>query len=49
MKKSIKKKCNKHITLIEGENIISDDIKVAKTMNTFFAKSILNLNMGIRD
>ena len=35
----------KHITLIEGEEIISDGIKVAETMNDFFANSILNLNI----
>ena len=28
-----------HITLIEGEETISDDIKVAETMNGFFANS----------
>ena len=36
---------NKHIALIEEEDIISDDIKVAETMNTLFAKSILNLDI----
>ena len=31
--------------MTEGEDIISDDIKVAETMDTFFAKSILNVNI----
>ena len=35
----------KHITLIEGDDIISVDIEVAETMNDFFANSILNLNI----
>ena len=35
----------KHIILIEGEEIISDDIKVAETMKDFFANSILNFNI----
>ena len=35
----------KHITLIEGEDIISDDLKVTEILNNFIASSISNLNM----
>ena len=35
----------KHITLIEGDDIITDDIAVAEIMNDVFANSILHLNV----
>ena len=35
-----------NITLIEGENIISSDMKVAEIMNTFFATSATNLDIS---
>ena len=42
---SEKNTSNKHITLIEGEDIISNDMKVAEIMNTFFATSATNLDI----
>ena len=42
---SEKNTSNKHITLIEGEDVISSDMKVAEIMNTFFATSATNLDI----
>ena len=42
---SDKSKSSKHITFIEGEDIISENLKVAEILNNFFASSISNLNI----
>ena len=36
---------NKKITLIEGEQIISNDIEVAETMNNFFSNVVKSLDI----
>ena len=36
---------SKHITLIEGEDIVSDDLKIAEKMNDFFANTVSNLDI----
>ena len=40
-----KNSSSKHITLIEGEDIISSDMKVAEIMNTFLSISATNLDI----
>ena len=40
-----KSKSSKHITLIEGEDIVYDDLKVGDILNNFFVSSISNLNI----
>ena len=35
----------KHTTLIEGDDIVSKDFKVAEVVNDFFATTISNLNI----
>ena len=42
---SDKSKSSKHITLIEGEDIVYDDLKVGDILNNFFVSSISNLNI----
>lgn len=36
---------SKKITLIEGDNIISDDVRVAETFNTYFSSIVANLDI----
>ena len=40
-----KSKLRKDITLIDGENIITSDIKIAETMNTFFSNAVQKLDI----
>ncbi len=42
---SEKSKSNKKIVLLENDNIISDEPKVAEIFNEFFAKTVENLNI----
>ena len=42
---SEKSKSNKKIILLENDNIISDDPKVAEIFNDFFTKTVENLNI----
>ena len=42
---SEKSKSNKKIILLENDNIIPDDPKVAEIFNDFFAKTVENLNI----
>ena len=40
-----KSELRKDITLIDGENIITSDIKIAETMNTFFSNAVQKLDI----
>ena len=42
---SDKNTSSKHIALLEGEDIIPSDMKVAEIMNTFFATPATNLDI----
>ena len=42
---SEKTECKPRITLVDGENIISDDLILAETFNTFFKEAVKNLDI----
>ena len=43
---SEKSKSNNKMILLENDNIISEDLKVAEIFNDFFAKTVENLNIN---
>ena len=44
---SDKKPSNESITLVEDNEIISDDSKIAETFGDFFSNAVKNLNINI--
>ena len=42
---SEKNKSREKITLLKNEEIISDEVKVANTLNTFFLNTVKNLKL----